>query len=84
MSMEYAADVPPAYEGRAMREHIMSTPGGGAHGDSGGWSRYGVPCSAAKRDGCLTIGISGDTYGGGDGEPNSDTDRSATELIDWK
>jgi hypothetical protein len=52
MSMEYAADVSPTYGGMAVREHAMSTPGGNTHGDSSGRSKYGVPHSAAKRDGC--------------------------------
>jgi hypothetical protein len=66
MSMEYAADVSPAYEGMAAREHAMSAPGGDAHGDSSGRSRYGVPRSAAKRDGSATTDISGTTHGDGD------------------
>jgi hypothetical protein len=70
MSMEYTAYVLHAYEGRAARVHAMSTPGGGTHGDSGGKSRYGVPRSAAKRDGYNTTGIGGATHGDGDGEPN--------------
>jgi hypothetical protein len=52
MSMEYTANVSPAYEGMATREHAMSAPGGDAHGDSGGRSRYGVSRPAAKSDGC--------------------------------
>jgi hypothetical protein len=81
MSMEYAADMSPAYEGRAAREHAMSIPGGGAHGDSSVRSRYGVPHSAAKRGGCVIIGIGGTTHGDGDSEPSS-VDRSAAEPID--
>jgi hypothetical protein len=46
--MEYTANVSPAYEGMTTREHAMSAPGGDAHGDSGGRSRYGVPRPAAK------------------------------------
>jgi hypothetical protein len=82
MSMEYAADVSPAYEGMTMREHTMSTPGGDAHGDSGDRSRYGVPHSAAKCDGCATTGISGAIHGDGDSEPSGGADRSAAEPID--
>jgi hypothetical protein len=42
MSMEYAADVSPAYGGMAVREHAMSAPGGNTHGDSSGRSKYGA------------------------------------------
>jgi hypothetical protein len=65
MSMEYAAYVSPAYLGMAAREHAMSAPGSDAHGDSGDKNRYGVPHSAAKRDGCATTDISGATHGDG-------------------
>jgi hypothetical protein len=61
MSMEYATYVSPAYEARAVKEHAMSALGGDAHGDSGGRSTYGVPCSEAKRDGCGTTDIGGAT-----------------------
>jgi hypothetical protein len=74
MSMEYAADVSLTYEGMAVREHVMSAPGGGSHGDSVGRSRYDVLRSIAKCDGCVTTGIGGTTHGGGDGEPTSDAD----------
>jgi hypothetical protein len=60
----------------------MSASGGGAHGDSSGRSRYGVPRSTAKHDGCATTGIGGTTHGDGDGEPNSGANRSAVEPID--
>jgi hypothetical protein len=83
MSMEYRADVSTAYEGRAAREHAMSTPGGGVHRDSGSRSKCGVPHSTAKRDGCATTDIGGATHGDCDGEPSSGADRSATEPIDW-
>jgi hypothetical protein len=79
MPMEYAADVSPAYAGMAAREHAMSAPGGDTHGDRGGRSRYGVPHSAAKRDGCATIGIGGATHGDGAGEPSSGADRSTAK-----
>jgi hypothetical protein len=82
MLMEYASYVSPAYVGRAVREHVMSALGGGAHGDSNDRSRYGVPRSAAKHDGCATTGTGGATHGDGDDEPSSGTDRSAAEPID--
>jgi hypothetical protein len=74
MSMEYKADMSPAYEGRAAREHAMSAPSGNTHGDSGGRRRYGAPHSAVKRDDCATTGINGATHGDGDGEPSSSAD----------
>jgi hypothetical protein len=80
ISMEYAADVSPAYEGMAVREHAMCAPGGDTHEDSGG---YGVPHSTAKGDGYATTDIGGATHGDGDGEPSSGADRSAAEPIDW-
>jgi hypothetical protein len=82
MLMEYAADVSLAYEGRAVREHTMSAPGGSAHGDSGDRSKYGVPCLAAKCDGCATTGIGGGTHGDGDDEPSIGVDRCVAEPID--
>jgi hypothetical protein len=73
MSINSAADVPPADEGGAAREHTMSTPVGGARGDGDGRSKYGAPRSAVKREGRATIGIGGATHGDGDGETNGGT-----------
>jgi hypothetical protein len=82
MLMEYAADVSPSYEGRVVREHGMSAPGGGTHGYSGGRSRYSVPHSSAKCDGCAIMSINGTSHGDGDSEPSSGADRSTSERID--
>jgi hypothetical protein len=85
MSMEYAADVSPAYAGMTAREHAMFAPSGDTPmgiAAAAGRSKYGVPRSAAKRDGCATFGIGGATHGDGDGEPSSGADRSATEPTD--
>jgi hypothetical protein len=68
--MKSAADVSPADEGRAAWEHAMSAPVGGARGDGDGRSKYGIPCSAAKREGCATTAIGDATHGDGDGETN--------------
>jgi hypothetical protein len=82
MSMEYTVGVSLSYEGRAMREQVVSAPGGGTHGYSGSRSGYSIPRSTAKCDGCAIISIDGATHGDGDSKPNSGTYRSATELID--
>jgi hypothetical protein len=71
--------VSPADEGRAAREHAMSTPVGGGRGDGDGRSKYVVPRSAVKREGCATTGIGGTTHGDGDGEINSGAPESETE-----
>jgi hypothetical protein len=70
MSMKSTTDVSPADEGRAVREHAMSTPVGGTRGDGNNKSKYGVPRSAAKCERCATTSISGTTHGDGDGETN--------------
>jgi hypothetical protein len=68
--MKSAADVSPANEGRVAREHAMSAPVGDARGDGDSRSKYGVPCSTAKREGCATTAIGDATHGVGDGETN--------------
>jgi hypothetical protein len=60
----------------------MSAPSGDAHGDCSSRSKYGVPHSEAKHDGCATTGIGGTTHGDGNSDPSSGANRSATELID--
>jgi hypothetical protein len=77
MLMKSAADVSFAYEVKAVGEHAMSAHVGGACGDGDGTSKYGVPCLAAKCEGCATTGIGGAIQGNGGGETNGGAIESA-------
>jgi hypothetical protein len=79
MPMKSTIDVSPADEGTTVREHVMFAPIGGTHGDGDGRSKYGVPCSEAKCEGCATTGIGAATHEDGDGETNAGAIESAAK-----
>jgi hypothetical protein len=62
-------------EGRDVRKHTMFAPVSDASGDGDDRSRYDIPHSTAKCEGCATTDISSTIHGDGDSEINGGTTR---------